>query len=222
MAMRFGLTRPSRHRRRLLALAVVAIVVGVLLPADVQTAARVVISWDVGVAVYLLLVWGMMARATEHDIRVRALVEDESPSGVTALLVAAACASLLAIVVVISTSASLEPWTKKLHLGLAAATILLSWLLVQTVYAVHYAHSYYGDGADREIAAGLRFPNKEPPPLYADFAYFSFVVGMTCQVADVSITNSEMRRMVLIHGVISFFFNAIIIALSVNIAASFM
>lgn len=220
--MRLGLTRPSRHRRRLLALGIVATIVGVLLPSHLQAATRIVISWDVGVAIYLMLVWRMMATATEHDIRVRARTEDESPSGVTVLLVAAACASLLAIAIVISTSAALEPLTRTLHLGLAAATVLLSWLLVQTVYAVHYAHSYYSDGADGEITAGLGFPNKEPPPLYADFAYFSFVIGMTCQVSDVATTNRDMRRMVLIHGVISFFFNAIIIALSVNIAASFM
>jgi len=219
--MRLGLTRPSRHRRRLLALVVVAIVVGALLPGHLQTATRVVMSWDVGVAAYLLLVWRMMGRAIERDIRVRARIEDEGPSGVTVLLVAAACASLLAIAIVISTSGSLEPLTRRLHLGLAAVTILLSWLLVQTVYAVHYAHFYYSAGADGGIAAGLGFPNKEAP-LYADFAYFSFVIGMTCQVSDVSTTSREMRRMVLIHGIISFFFNAIIIALSVNIAASFM
>lgn len=219
--MRLGLTRPSRHRRRLLALIAVAVLAGLLLPSHLQTATRAVIGWDAGVAVYLLLVWRMMATATEHDIRSRARLEDESPSGVTILLVAAACASLLAIAIVISTSASLEPVTRQRNLALAAVTILLSWLLVQTVYAVHYAHSYYSDGENGEIAAGLGFPN-EDPPLYADFAYFSFVVGMTCQVADVSTTNGVMRRMVLIHGIISFFFNAIIIALSVSIAASFM
>lgn len=220
--MRLGLTRPSRHRRRLLALVVVAVLAGLLLPLHLRMATRAVIGWDVGVAVYLLLMWRMMGMATEHDIRVRARLEDESPSGVTLLLVAAACASLLAIAIVISTSASLEPVTRGLHLGLAALTILLSWLLVHSVYAVHYAHSYYSKGKDGEIAGGLGFPNAKTPPLYADFAYFSFVIGMTCQVADISTTTGVMRRMVLIHGVISFFFNAIIIALSVNIAASFM
>lgn len=112
----------------------------------------------------------MMATATEQDIRARAGMEDESFWGVTMLLVAAACASLVAIVIVIGTSASLEPLMRRLYSGLAALTICLSWLLVQTVYAVHYAHMYYsahGKGGK----AGLGFPHDDPP-LYADFAYF--------------------------------------------------
>lgn len=214
--MRLGLTRPSRHWARLLILVLVAVATGFLVSAQTNFAARVVIGWDAGVVVYLGLVWAMMATATEQDIRARAVIEDESFWGVTMLLVAAACASLLAIVIVIGTSASLEPLMRRLYLGLAALTICLSWLLVQTVYSVHYAHVYYSaDGS------GLGFPN-EDPPLYADFAYFSFVIGMTCQVADVATTSREMRRVVLVHGVISFFFNAILIALSVNIAGSFL
>lgn len=213
--MRLGLTRPSRHWARIFALAVVAAAAALLLPFHFTT--RVVIGWDAGVAVYLALVWRMMATATVHDIRSVALAEDESPWAVTSLLVGAACASLLAIAVVITTSATLEPVPRRLYLGLAACTILLSWLLVQTVYAVHYAHVYYGNGA----SAGLKFPNGHQP-IYTDFAYFAFVIGMTCQVADVVTTSSAMRHLALVHGIISFFFNTILIALSVNIAASFL
>jgi uncharacterized membrane protein len=99
--------------------------------------------------------------------------------------------------------------------------VVASWTVTHTVFALHYAHHYYGDGpapgADDD-RGGLAFPGEEPPD-YWDFLYFSFVVGMTCQVSDVQVTSRAMRRMTLMHGVLSFFFNTVILALSVNLLA---
>src|SRR6202044_324561 len=102
--------------------------------------------------------------------------------------------------------------------ALAGGAILGSWLLTHATFTFRYAHRYYGDSG-RGDHGGLDFPGDEPPD-YWDFLYFSFVVGMTCQVSDVQVTSRSMRRMTLLHGVLSFFFNTVILALAVNVVAS--
>jgi uncharacterized membrane protein len=104
------------------------------------------------------------------------------------------------------------------HVCLALGTVALSWALLHTVYSLHYAHVYYGDidpGKQFRAEKGLEFPGKDEPD-YLDFAYFSFVVGMTCQVSDVQVTSKRMRRLTLLHGIISFAFNTVILALLIN------
>ncbi|MEI7036278.1 DUF1345 domain-containing protein [Fulvimonas yonginensis] len=99
---------------------------------------------------------------------------------------------------------------------IAAASIVLSWGFLNTLFALHYAHGYYGDyGKQHE---GLDFPGGQPPD-YWDFAYFAVVVGMTFQVSDVQVSSRYLRRMVLVHGIVAFFFNVFIIAVSVNVVA---
>jgi uncharacterized membrane protein len=104
---------------------------------------------------------------------------------------------------------------------LAETTILLSWIFAHTVFAVHYAHDYYTD-LDRKRDPGLSFPGDDDTPDYWDFMYFSFVVGMTCQVSDVQVTRDHWRRLVLAHGVISFLYNTIVLALSINLTAGLL
>ena len=98
----------------------------------------------------------------------------------------------------------------------SAASIMLSWGFLNTLFALHYAHGYYGDYGEEH--RGLDFPGGGEPG-YWDFAYFAVVIGMTFQVSDVQVTSRELRRMVLVHGVIAFFFNVFIVAVSVNILA---
>lgn len=103
-----------------------------------------------------------------------------------------------------------------LPLATGVVSIILSWLFLNSMFAVHYAHGYYGNHGDKH--AGLDFP-RTPNPDYWDFAYFSLVIGMTFQVSDVDITSDRLRRVVLLHSVIAFFFNVFIIAITVNIVA---
>ena len=103
-----------------------------------------------------------------------------------------------------------------LALALAVMSVILSWLFLNVMFAIHYAHGYYGDFGDKH--KGLKFPDT-PNPDYWDFAYFSIVIGMTFQVSDVQITSNYLRRVVLLHSVIAFFFNVFIIAITVNIVA---
>ena len=100
------------------------------------------------------------------------------------------------------------------HAALAVTTIALSWTFIHTLFALHYAHDYYGEG---NRANGLIFPGKDKPD-YWDFAYFAFVVGMTFQVSDVQVSNRLIRRLVVTHGALSFVFNTAILAVTVNLA----
>jgi uncharacterized membrane protein len=103
-----------------------------------------------------------------------------------------------------------------LHVVVGLSTVALCWILLHTLYSLHYAHVYYGD-SDDDLAMdkGLVFPEEKAPD-YLDFAYFAFVIGMTCQVSDVQITSKRMRRLALFHGIISFGFNTFILALLIN------
>jgi uncharacterized membrane protein len=101
---------------------------------------------------------------------------------------------------------------------MAVATILLSWLFVHTMFSLHYAHEYYGERRDGKIG-GLRFPHDDKPD-YRDFLYFSLVIGMTSQVSDVAIESKVLRRVAAIHGVLSFFFNLVVLALTVNMVSN--
>jgi uncharacterized membrane protein len=93
---------------------------------------------------------------------------------------------------------------------------LLSWALIHTIFALHYAHEFY----DEIAGGGLAFPGDDKEPDYWDFVYFSFVIGMTSQVSDVGITSKQIRRTAAAHGVVAFFFNAALLALTINLAAS--
>jgi len=104
-----------------------------------------------------------------------------------------------------------------LEVALAASSLLLAWLFMNTIFALHYAHEFYGDRGGK--GSGLDFPGTREPD-YWDFVYFAFVIGMTFQVSDVQISERQIRRVALAHAVIAFFFNVIIIALSVNVVAS--
>jgi uncharacterized membrane protein len=100
---------------------------------------------------------------------------------------------------------------------LATTTIALSWAFIHTFFALHYAHDFYGEHGAKQ--GGLNFPGDDEPD-YWDFVYFSFVIGMTSQVSDVTVTSKPIRQTVAAHGIVSFFFNVTLLALTVNIAAS--
>jgi uncharacterized membrane protein len=160
-----------------------------------------------------------MLRATPEMMRRFARQEDEGRATILSLITIAACVSVGAIGLILQDKDK-ENSLLLLHLGLSISTIVSSWLLVHTIFAQHYAHIYYRE--DRTLAEckadGLDFPG-EIEPDYWDFLYFSFVIGMTSQVSDVDVTSRQIRRLSLIHGVLSFFFNTTIVAMMINIVA---
>ncbi len=174
---------------------------------------RLLIGWDIFVAIYLVLVYTMVLRGGLGYIRRMAALQDDGRFLIPLLTALGAFASLAAIVSELGEAHRNPP-----QLIFATLTIALSWAAVHTAFALHYAHDYYRGGEP----GGLQFPSgdRHEDADYWDFVYFSFVIGMTAQVSDVGITDKTIRRTVTAHGIISFVFNTALLALMVNIAAS--
>jgi uncharacterized membrane protein len=207
-------------KQRLGAALLLAVIAYVAQPDSVSWHTRLVASWDVGTLVYLAVAWTIMRLADAKSTRGHALGQDTSGYIIFLFVVCAACASVVAIGFVVATIKDLPFWTKAWHLTLTIVALTSSWLLIQTVFSFHYARRYYRDErGPGKNAGGLAFPGGADPD-YMDFAYYSFVVGMTSQVSDVQATSSIMRRMTLVHGVLAFIFNIAVFALSINIIAS--
>jgi len=213
--------RQVRVRPRLTTCAALAAVCAIFLPRSLSAATRSLVAWDIGAGLYLALVLRMMAGATLDLTRSRAKALDEGALAVLAITLAAAIASVAAIVIELSGLKAYPAETRGLHLALAAFTIACSWCFVHTIFAVHYAHEYYVDAPELGNKNALEFPDT-PRPDYFDFLYFSFVIGTTSQTADVNIVSRTMRRLALLHGVVAFFFNTTLLALTVNIAAGLL
>jgi uncharacterized membrane protein len=174
------------------------------------------VTWNAASLTYLALYWITILRADAELTRRRASAYDQAAQVILLLVTVAGCASVVAIAFVMGDVRSMDFWPKALHLGLSIAALVLSWMLIQTVFAFHYARRYYAPASMEGPAAGLKFPGVEEPD-YLDFAYYSFVVGMTSQVSDVSVTTAQMRRTTLAHGVLSFLFNMAVLAMSINV-----
>ena len=184
----YRVLRAARARPRLAFATLIGIMVAALAPLDWPLATRLLTGWDIGVALYLIAAYEIVIRSNTERMRWRAAQEDEGQTAILALTVAA-----------------------------ATGTILLSWTFIHTIFALHYAHEYYGERGTKK--RGLAFLNENEPD-YWDFVYFSFVIGMTSQVSDVTVSSRNIRRTVTAHGVVSFLFNVALVALMVNIAAS--
>ncbi len=182
---------------------------------------QLVVTWNAFALVIIVLAWVVLSTKDPYEVRRNARLQDASATFLFTLVISAATVSLLAVGLLLSTGKSLSPTGLGWHIALAVAAIVLSWILVHTLFALRYAHFFFFDARKVErnaIAGGLIFPGKDSPD-YFDFAYFSFVIGMTCQVSDVQVGTSQMRRLVLVHGLISFAFNTAILAMFVNIIA---
>ena len=188
--------------------------VGLGLGSAMLPAARVVAAWDAFGLSSLLLIWATITTADVAHIRQIARQEDASRTLSFVFVVVAALGSLLAVLLLLGSGHDLSRAALRLHVGLAIAAVALAWLLVHTVFTLRYAHLYYDATADGS-AGGLEFAGSEPPD-YLDFAYFSFVIGMTAQTADVSISGRRLRRLALLHGIVSFGFNTAVVALSIS------
>jgi uncharacterized membrane protein len=212
-----GTGRQVRVRPRLATAILVGVAAAILLPASLSGPTRTLAAWDAGTGLYLVLAWGMMLRGSVEKMRWRARLQDDGATVVLGLSVVAALASLAAIILELVGVKAYPPRAQTLHLALAGLTVLLSWCFVHTAFALHYAHEFY-IGHGENGCAPLEFPGGGHPD-YSDFLYFSFVIGTTSQTADVSICSRPMRRLALLHGVIAFFFNTTLLALTINVAA---
>jgi uncharacterized membrane protein len=206
------------HIRLFISIAVGAAVAAALLAIDLHTATRLLVGWDCGVLLYLILIYSVARRGDIARLKQRAAEEDESAIILLLLTFVAAVTSLAAIVIEVGGSQSGDGFQAGCGIALGMTTIVLSWFFVHTEFALHYAHEFYGEGRDKKMG-GLKFPGDGEPD-YWDFLYFSLVIAMTSQVSDVAITGHSLRRVATMHGVLSFFFNLGILALTVNMLSS--
>ena len=178
---------------------------------------RLLIGWNAGTLTYLMLAWLAVSRSDASVTRVRAQLYDQTGYVIFLLVVVASSASVVAIGFLVGDAKQLPFAGRAAHLCLSILALLLSWLLIHTLFAFHYARCYYWrEEPSKDHIRGLRFPGGTEPD-YLDFVYYSFVVGMTCQVSDVAVVARHMRRITLIHGVLSFVYNIAILAMSINI-----
>lgn len=180
---------------------------------------HVILSWDIFCVLMLLFSWFTFYMTPPRKIREQARLQDDTRAVIFFIVLVATCISLLAVVMILVSKAATAT-EKALEMPIAISCMFLSWALVHTIFTIRYAHMYYADHETIKDnpAGGLDFPG-EPHPDFVDFAYFSFTLGMTFQVSDVGISSRRIRRLALWHGLLSFGYNATIIALTVNVIA---
>ncbi len=178
---------------------------------------RALIGWDGGVVLFLALTFFFMRSADIARIKQKAIAHDEGGNLILVLTILAAVASVGALVAELSLAKG-QP-DADLHVALAAGTVVLSWLFVQIVFAMHYAHVYYLEEEEGRPKGGLEFGECGEPD-YWDFVHFALVLGATSQTADITFSSKEMRRIGTLHTLVAFGFNTAILATMINLAAS--
>jgi uncharacterized membrane protein len=191
-------------------------VAGAVISQFTVTSAAILAGWDVAVVIYLLwvwiAVWGLDPGSTAR------LAKREDPSSAVAELVVlgAGTAVLVAVGFALVRAGHSTGGMKAYLVTLGLLSVVLSWTVVHTVYALRYARTYYS-----EPTGGIEF-NESEPPNYTDFAYFAFTVGMTFQVADTNITSKAVRRITLHHALLSYLFGAVLLGLVINVVATLL
>jgi uncharacterized membrane protein len=214
--------RSLASRPRLISAVLIGIAVGLalsLIPNGLSPSTRAVFAWDATLVAFIVPTLLMMRDCDDTRIRARAAREDEGRHLILALAVVAATASIVAIGFELSLAKSEHGLARGLHIALAFGTVLGSWLFVQMMFALHYAHEYYGeaDGSAPQ-RGGLAFPGDDSPD-YWDFLHFGTIIGVAAQTADVAFTSKSMRRTGTVHGIVAFIFNTVVLALTINLLA---
>ena len=193
-----------------------------------MTAARaVLLGFDAGALVFIVATLGLMHGSKTADMRQRAAANDPDAHVLIAVTMLIVAVVLIAVVVELTGLGG----GHGTGLALAGATILFSWVFTNLLFALHYAHRFYAPGEDKDAPGrgdggpqdhgGLQFPG-DAMPVYSDFVYFSFVLGMTFQVSDVVITSAAVRRFALYHALAAFLFDIIVVALSVSLIGNLL
>lgn len=181
-------------------------------PLELHPLIKGLLGWIVFSVAFLLMDWVVIFKRTVDQIRKHARRDDGSKAYVFLLILLASVSSMVGLLLLSTLDES-----KGLEAAVAVGVMVLSWLMIQTQFLFHYAHNYYNEDEDghEAQAGGLKFPEEEMPD-YLDFAYFSFCMGCCFQVSDVAVTSKIMRRMVMVHGLVAFFINTFIVALTIN------
>lgn len=174
-------------------------------------------AWDVAALVFLTLVWLTIAPADAHATQRRAGSEDPGRTFVWIVAFVASGVSLFAATMIARSAKSLPPDECRAVIALSLGAVALAWSLTHSAFTLRYAHLYYRE--DREGVGGVELPGGQRPT-YFDFAYFAFTIGMCFQVSDVTVTSRQIRRAVLLHAVLSFAYNTLVLAFVLNLVFS--
>ena len=190
--------------------------VGALLPlyvTELRSVTRFLVAWDFGVGLYLILAFWMIAHSGVTEVHRQSLAQDEGGFAILVLTIVSACASVGAVFTWLEIATRAETFALP-GLAFLLLTIMMSWAFIHTMFALHYAHEFYAE--HHKTGGGLIFP-RDHKPTYWDFVYLAFSIGTATQVSDVEISSKRIRRTVTLHGIVSFFFNVTVIALTVGL-----
>ena len=211
-----------RSRPGMCAGVLAGLVVWPFLPTVLSLTTRGILAWDAGVLVYLAMAGYLFVTATAERMPTKAEAQKEGEWTIFWLTLAVVIVSFVAVSSEFSAIKGTTNARQGFQVALVAGTLFASWLVTHVTFAFRYAHEFYArDEGGPDVDGGLDFPGEKHPD-YLDFMYFSLVLGMTFQVSDVQITSRKLRRVAALHGLLSFLFNTIIVALTVNIAAGLM
>lgn len=201
----------------------VATVVGMLiafaLPSHWASISRILMGWNGALLVLVPLTFTRLRRLDARALRAHYEEEDPTAPVIVIVVVIAALLSLAAIVGLLSTLKQAESGVRVAHLILATLTIVNSWVLVHVMFTIRYADMYYSVAPDG--APPLIFPHTSEP-LFWDFLYFSFTIGVACQTSDVCTAQTQIRKMVTIHSLIAFVFNVSVLGFAINVSAGLL
>ncbi len=181
-----------------------------------QLPAAILLGWDIAVVIYLAWTWGVVAGLDAAITAQLAKREDPSTAVADLVVVGAGTAMLVAVGFALARAGQATGGMRAYLIALGLLSVVLSWLVVHTVFALRYARAYYADPA-----GGIQF-NESEPPNYVDFAYYSFTVGMTFQVSDTAITSRAVRRTTLYHALLSYLFGSVLLGLVINVVATLL
>lgn len=204
-----------------LAFGLVAVLLLWFVPNPLGWTTRAILAWDIAVGAFMVVMFEGMRDCSVANMQARAEAQDEGAGMILGLAILAATASLATIGIELSQAKGAHGLVGASRISLAFATVVLSWTFVQTIFALHYAHEYYSplEEEPASIRGGLGFPGDAQPD-YWDFMHFALVVGVAGQTADITFTSKAQRRIGTVHSVLSFAFNTIVLALSINLTAS--
>jgi uncharacterized membrane protein len=220
---RFGIILGLGRRPRMLICTALAILAFFLIPGHFRPLTRGLLAWNFGTWSFFLLIFTMMARDTRDSIRRHATREEDSAWVVLSFGILAGTAAMAAIVGELDPIKQMAGWLRAGHIALVAATIFSAWTFIHTMFALHYAGEYYARSRDPDgalVRGGLKFPDDDNPG-WIEFLYQAFVIGCSCATSDVNVTSPTMRGACFVQSIVGFFFNTIILALTINIGASF-
>lgn len=216
---RHRMVRLIRARPRIFIATAAAVAVGILLPTGLvgHLATRLLVAWNVGTCLYILLAAIMMTRSSQNHMQHRAQLQDDGQIALLILVVVSGIASLVAIAAELAVVKEMHGFLKFAHISLAGLTVISSWAFIQIMFALHYAHDYYA-AQSQNRPKGIQFPEEERPE-YGDFFYFAAIIGTSGQTADVSFTSKAMRRIGSLHCILAYLFNTTVLALLINVGA---